>query len=142
MSMEYIRKFYDVPAKRGMAVRFMGNRTGKIVWSDGAYLRIKFSGCKIAKNYHPTYTLEYLDSSGAVIWPTMSVESALSVREYAYSRGREFFAKQILSEIDSGKTAQEVAKICLGEIRRYHRAGIDKGREEAGLPPADWSKVP
>lgn len=54
MSMEYIRKFYDVPAKRGMAVRFMGNRTGKIVGSAGAYLRIKFSGCKIAKNYHPS----------------------------------------------------------------------------------------
>lgn len=72
----------------------------------------------------------------------MSVESAMSVKDHEYSRGREFFAKQILSEVDSGKTAQEIAKICLGEIRRCHRKEIDKEREREGLPPVDWSTVP
>lgn len=72
----------------------------------------------------------------------ISLEGSFSIRDYEYQRGREFFAKQILSEIDSGKTAQEIAKTCLGEIRRCHRAEIDKEREREGLPPVDWSTVP
>jgi hypothetical protein len=66
----------------------------------------------------------------------------MQAEDYEHARGREFFAKQILSEIDSGKTAQEIALICLREIRRCHRKEIDKEREKLGLPPVDWSKVP
>jgi hypothetical protein len=66
MSMEYIRKHYDVPAKRGGRVRFTpdGNRylacEGVIVGSRGAYLRIRMGEEKRSGIYHPTYDLEYL----------------------------------------------------------------------------------
>ena len=66
MSMEYIRKHYGVPAKRGGIVRFApdGNRTmetiGVIVGSRGARLRVRMGDEKKAGTYHPTCDLEYL----------------------------------------------------------------------------------
>ena len=66
MSMEYIRKHYGVPAKRGGKVRFTpdGNRhlahEGVIVGSRGAHLKIRMGDEKRAGIYHPTCDLEYL----------------------------------------------------------------------------------
>ncbi len=64
MSMEYIRKYYKVPAKRGAKVRVTSSHgkdikfDGTIVASEGAYLRIKING-KVG-TYHPTWNIEYL----------------------------------------------------------------------------------
>lgn len=66
MSMEYIRKHYGVPAKRGGRVRYTpdGNRylahEGVIVGSRGAYLRVRMGAEKNAGTYHPTWDMEYL----------------------------------------------------------------------------------
>lgn len=66
MSMEYIRKTYGVPAKRGARVRFTpnGNRylahEGVIIGSRGAYLRVRMGDEKKAGTYHPTWEMEYL----------------------------------------------------------------------------------
>jgi hypothetical protein len=64
MSMDYIRRTYGVPAKRGGRVRYTGSKhadqLGTIVASRGCYLRIRLDGKKHAGNYHPTWALEYL----------------------------------------------------------------------------------
>jgi len=66
MSMEYIRKTYGVPAKRGARVRFTpdGNRhlshEGVIVGARGAYLRVRMGDEKSAGTYHPTWEMKYL----------------------------------------------------------------------------------
>lgn len=63
MSIEYIRKTYGVPAKRGGRVRYTGAKEpqlGTIVATDGAYLKIRLDGKKHALPYHPTWELEYL----------------------------------------------------------------------------------
>lgn len=57
--MEYIRKSYGVPAKRGGEVLYEGKH-GVITGSYSAYLRIRLDGEKRSKLYHPTYNLEYL----------------------------------------------------------------------------------
>jgi hypothetical protein len=66
MSMEYIRKHYGVPAKRGARVMFApyGNQylssEGIITGSRGAHLRIRMGDEKKSGIYHPTCDLEYL----------------------------------------------------------------------------------
>ena len=63
MTMEYIRKTYSVPAKRGGRIRYLGNATpveGTIVRADGARLYIRMDGEREAFTYHPTWALEYL----------------------------------------------------------------------------------
>jgi hypothetical protein len=57
--MNYIRNYYKVPAKRGGKVKYEG-KTGIIIGSRLAYLRIRLEGEKEIKSYHPTYNLEYL----------------------------------------------------------------------------------
>lgn len=63
MSMEYIRRAYNVPAKRGALVTFQG-KPGVITGSRGAYLRIRLDGEKRAGIYHPTWEIEYIASDG------------------------------------------------------------------------------
>ena len=62
MSMEYIRKTYNVPAKRGTKVKISCDRDiefdGVIVASKGARLKIRVNG-RIG-TYHPSYCIEYL----------------------------------------------------------------------------------
>ncbi len=58
MSMEYIRKTYDVPAKRGAMVLYKG-KPGIITGSRGAHLRIKLDGDTKSGIYHPTWEIEY-----------------------------------------------------------------------------------
>lgn len=63
MSMDYIRKNYGVPAKRGGRVEYTGcgkAELGTITGADGAYLCIRLDGLKQAGNFHPTWELRYL----------------------------------------------------------------------------------
>lgn len=72
MSMEYIRKTFGVPAKRGMRVRstdpnYLVQREGVIVGSTGARLKIRLDGMNRESFYfHPTSHLTYLNPDGSV----------------------------------------------------------------------------
>jgi hypothetical protein len=62
MSMQYVRDYYGVPAKRGGRVRYMGEgepRFGTITSADYR-LRIRLDGEKRTRIFHPTWELEYL----------------------------------------------------------------------------------
>ena len=59
MSMQYIRDYYKIPAKRGGRVEFDG-RPGTIMSSNGAKLRIKLDGDTYSRLYHPTWNIKYL----------------------------------------------------------------------------------
>jgi len=62
MSMAYIRKTYNVPAKRGNSVRYEGMLVGVIVGSQGEYLRVRF-GELGTLTLHPTWRVEYLPAT-------------------------------------------------------------------------------
>ena len=71
MSMEQIRKYRGVPAKRGMRVFFTGrghDEPGRIKSARGGYLMIELDGDGFACSYHPTWKLRYLDEGGKVIF--------------------------------------------------------------------------
>ena len=57
--MEYIRKTYNVPARRGGRVLY-GGRPGVITSADGPYLRIRLDGGNRTGRYHPSYQLVYI----------------------------------------------------------------------------------
>jgi hypothetical protein len=59
MSMEYIRKSYNVPAKRGMRV-IANTEPGVITGSDGHYLRVRLDIMNRSLRYHPTWEITYL----------------------------------------------------------------------------------
>ena len=61
MSMQYIRDYYGVPAKRGGRVRFQDRVNGTITGTKGGHLRIRLDGNKFSRPYHPTSEIEYLD---------------------------------------------------------------------------------
>ncbi len=56
--MDYIRKAYGVPAKRGGRVNCEG-RHGVITGTRGPYLRIRIDGEKASRLYHPTWNIAY-----------------------------------------------------------------------------------
>jgi len=58
--MDYIRKYYNVPAKRGGRVIYASSGYGTIVGRYNTYLRIRIDGEKQIKLYHPTWNLTYL----------------------------------------------------------------------------------
>ena len=58
MTMQYIRKAYDVPAKRGMRVTVNG-QPGTIAGSDGQYIKVRYDGDKFTRRCHPTWHVEY-----------------------------------------------------------------------------------
>ena len=67
MSMEYIRKTYGVPAKRGGIIKYTGSKNEvvlmEIIGTKGHYLRCKMckgvnSGLKTL--LHPAWEIEYL----------------------------------------------------------------------------------
>lgn len=67
--MEYIRRTYGVPAKRGMRIEYMSGRDyelmdGTIVGSKGGYLRIRLDGNRHSGLFHPTYNLVYFTPNG------------------------------------------------------------------------------
>ena len=57
MSMEYIRKAYQVPAFRGQKVSFRGQE-GQIIGSRNAYLRVRLASGRVV-TLHPTWELSY-----------------------------------------------------------------------------------
>ena len=62
-SMNYIRSYYGVPARRGGRVRYYGgevDQMGTIMSARGGYLRIQLDGHGKSFNFHPTWKLEYL----------------------------------------------------------------------------------
>lgn len=66
MSMAYIRKTYNVPAKRGGRVEYTGDGTperGTITSADGAQLCVRLDGLKRPAHFHPTWKLRYLQST-------------------------------------------------------------------------------
>lgn len=63
MSMAWVRKRYNVPARRGMRVRYTGcgkNELGTIRSASGGHLNIQLDGIRHTMPFHPTWELEYL----------------------------------------------------------------------------------
>ena len=66
MSMDYIRRTYGVPAKRGARVQYDGVTVGQppllgtITGTKGALLRVRFDGERRTHNLHPAWALVYL----------------------------------------------------------------------------------
>ena len=72
MSIEGVRKYYGVPARRGGRVEYMGERGkpqyGTICGARGSHLSIRLDGCKHSRRFHPTWKIRYLNegaTSGA-----------------------------------------------------------------------------
>lgn len=68
MSLDWIRKNYDVPAKRGGRVEYTGEgrpELGTICEAQGAHLSIRLDGKKHTLAFHPTWKLRYLDDADA-----------------------------------------------------------------------------
>ena len=57
---DYIRNYYNVPAKKGKKILFDG-KLGTIVGVKNQYLKILLEDEKRPGCYHPTYKMEYLD---------------------------------------------------------------------------------
>jgi hypothetical protein len=57
VSLDYIRNYYGVPAKRGMRVEYCGHdnvrRKGTVTGASYAHVRVRLDGEKISKPYHP-----------------------------------------------------------------------------------------
>jgi hypothetical protein len=64
MSMAYIRRYYDGPAKRGGRVEYTDGppRLGTITGSRDARLLIRLDTEKRSYPFHPTWELRYLDA--------------------------------------------------------------------------------
>lgn len=63
MSFDYIRRAYNVPAKRGARVRYTGcgqNVEGTIKSAKNGHLMIILDGTKHTRPFHPTWEIEYL----------------------------------------------------------------------------------
>jgi hypothetical protein len=51
--LEYIRNYYDVPAKRGKVVSYNGS-LGVITGASGSHVKVRLEGQKNALPYHPS----------------------------------------------------------------------------------------
>ena len=63
MSMEYVRKTYGVPAKRGGRVLYTGDHSGArygTITGASHRIRVRFDGFKFSLPLHPTWMVEYL----------------------------------------------------------------------------------
>jgi hypothetical protein len=81
--MDYIRRYYGVPAKRGGRIKFQG-KPG-VITSAGrgdARLNIRLDGDKHTLPVHPTWEMEYEDAA-----PDAGAETE-GRRTYAIVRGR------------------------------------------------------
>lgn len=68
MSMDYIRRTYQVPAKRGARVQFTYAAQavqGTIVGTRGHYLRVRWDESGLTHSMHPTWMLVYLKTPDA-----------------------------------------------------------------------------
>lgn len=59
-SLDYVRSYYGVPAKRGMRVIADG-KPGVITSGDGAHIRIRLDGEKRSGRWHPLWRMDYGD---------------------------------------------------------------------------------
>lgn len=62
---EYIRKTYGVPARKGVRVRYLGGPApaeGTITGAAGGYIRVRLDGDRLARVFHPTWMLNYLEA--------------------------------------------------------------------------------
>lgn len=60
--MAYVRRVYGVPAKRGMKVKYHGDRRvkrGVITSASGGRLRVRIDGERESRRYHPTWEMQY-----------------------------------------------------------------------------------
>lgn len=64
MSMEFIRKAYDVPAHRGARIEYTDGKgckfKGTIKSSKCGRLRIQLDKSPVRLNFHPTHNMRYL----------------------------------------------------------------------------------
>jgi len=84
MSMEYIRNYYRVPAKRGGRIEYTGGeepRQGVITGSRGARILIRLDGDNYAAVYHPTWEIRYLEAEPG---PTRRQLAALEFLRYRH----------------------------------------------------------
>ncbi len=63
MSFDYVRKYYKVPAKRGMIVTVDGIK-GRITSGKGSYIMVRFEGTKNTMPCHPTWRVTYHTADG------------------------------------------------------------------------------
>lgn len=63
-SLDYVRSYYGVPAKRGMRVEVDG-KPGRITGGDGQYLRVRFDGDKRSVRCHPLWRVHYFIEAAA-----------------------------------------------------------------------------
>jgi hypothetical protein len=59
-SLDYVRRYYGVPARRGMRVVADG-KPGVITCGAGAHIRIRLDGEKRSHPWHPTWHMDYGD---------------------------------------------------------------------------------
>lgn len=86
MTMEYIRRTYDVPAKRGMRVLVDATRRlGVITSSRGPHLMVRLLGHRNPRPYHPN-DLKYDDESPLLMWHTCEVSNECEACDIAASR--------------------------------------------------------
>ncbi|SEN89563.1 hypothetical protein [Nonomuraea pusilla] len=63
-SADHVRRYYQVPAKRGARIKFRG-QDGTIVGFQGAGLRVRLDDDpKRIHSCHPTWRIDYLDGRG------------------------------------------------------------------------------
>jgi hypothetical protein len=62
MGLEYIRKTYKVPAKRGGRVTVHNGKKGTIRSAFSGWIRVQLDGEKFTRNYHPTWKIVYEDA--------------------------------------------------------------------------------
>lgn len=70
MSMDYIRRAYGVPAKRGGRVAYTAAEKavqGTIVSARGHYLRVRWDESGLTHSMHPTWMLVYLKTPNAEV---------------------------------------------------------------------------
>ena len=66
MTMEYIRRYYRVPAKRGGRIEYTGDgekELGTIRSARGSHLNVQLDGVNHTMPFHPTWKLRYLDAA-------------------------------------------------------------------------------
>ena len=66
MSMEWIKRNYSVPVKKGARVEYTGGKKpklGTITGTEGQYILIRLDAEKVSHPYHPTWKLRYLDAT-------------------------------------------------------------------------------
>lgn len=77
MSIDYIRRYYGVSAKKGGRVEYTGGaepQFGTICGAQGAHLTIRLDGMKHTLPYHPTWKLRYLDEGPALTQAQRAVD--------------------------------------------------------------------